>query len=102
MNSRLIELAEKRGELKARSAMQREALAQHVWPVEDALAMADRAVDGVRWLQRHPVAVAGAVLAMVIIQPKRVWRWTRRGYVAWRGVQKVRGRLQAVTRARPW
>lgn len=94
MNSDLIALAEKRGELKARIAMQRDALAQNIWPVEDALGLADRAVDGVHWLQRHPGVVGGAVLALVVARPRRAWRLARRGFAAWRTFHNLRSRLQ--------
>lgn len=96
MNSDLIALAEKRGELKARIAMQRDALAQNVWPVENLLGLGDRAVDGVHWMKRHPGAVGVAVLALVVTRPRRAWRWARRGFVAWRSFHKLRDRLRGV------
>lgn len=96
MNSQLIALAEKRGALKARIAMQRDTLAQHIWPVEDLLGIADRGVDGVHWLKGHPGAVGVAVLALVIAKPKRAWRLAKRGFALWRSVHKLRDRLAGI------
>lgn len=93
MNADLIALAEKRGELKARIAMQRDALAENIWPVEDLLGLGDRAVDGIHWMKRHPGAVGAVVLALVVARPRRAFRLARRGFIAWRGFQKLRSRL---------
>jgi len=101
VNSELIALAEKRGELKARIAMQRDALAQNIWPVEALLDAGDRAVDGVHWLKRHPGVVGAAVLALVVARPRRtfrmirpVWRLGRRGFVYWQTFQRIRRKLK--------
>lgn len=96
MNSRLIELAAKRGELKAKIAMQRDAVAQHAWPVAKALGAADRALAGVEWVKRHPGAVAGAVAAMVAAKPRRIVRWARRGFFLWKSWQALRSRLPGI------
>lgn len=96
MNPDLIALAEKRGELKARIAMQRDALAQNIWPVENLLGLGDRAVDGVQWMKRHPGAVGAAVFALVVARPRRVLRLARRGFIAWRSFQALRSHLRGV------
>lgn len=97
MNSELLALAEKRGELKAKIAMQRDVLAQNIWPVEGLLDVADRAVDGVHWLQRHPQVLVAAAIGLVITRPRRVWRMSRplwrlgrRGFLYWQTFQRVR------------
>lgn len=103
MNAELLALAEKRGELKARIAMQRDALAENIWPVEGLLHMGDRAVDGVHWLQRHPKVVVGAAVALVVARPRRVvrmipslWRVGRRGFAYWQTFQNLRKKLQGI------
>lgn len=96
MNSDLIALAEKRGELKARIAMQRDALAQNIWPVEDLLGLGDRAVDGVHWMKRHPGAVGVAVLALLVARPRRMFRLAKRGFIAWQTFNKLRSRIRDV------
>lgn len=101
MNSDLIALAEKRGELKARIAMQRDALAENIWPVEGALDIADRVVDGAYWLKDHPRVVGAAVFALVVVRPRQVWRMARpvwrlgrRGFVYWQTFQRIRKKLK--------
>lgn len=91
--ARLLELAVRKGELKARCAQQRDTLAAAVWPVEKGLAVADSALLGVDWLKRHPVAVGIAVAAAVLFRPRRSWRWARRGFVLWSSWRALRSRL---------
>lgn len=92
---RRLELATRRGELSALIGFQRTTLAQQAWPVASALSVADRALAGVDWLKRHPLALAVAVVALVIARPRRVWRWSARIYFLWRGWQGLRARLLA-------
>lgn len=95
MTSKLIELAARRGELKAKIEMQRTALAQHARPVADVLSKADRVVDGADWLKRHPGAVGAAVAAVVVARPKRAWNWAKRGFFLWQSWRALRRRLPA-------
>jgi len=96
MNSRLLELAIRHGALKARIDAQRLQLARHVVPLEKALAVGDRALEGVDWLKHHPAVVGAAVAAVVIARPKRAWRWARRGIFVWRGWQTLKNTLAKV------
>lgn len=96
MNSRLLELATRHGALKARIDAQRLQLARHVVPLERALAVGDRALEGVDWLKHHPAVVGAAVAAVVIARPKRAWRWARRGIFVWRGWQTLKNTLAKV------
>lgn len=93
MNPKLIELATRHGALRARIDEQRRQLARHALPLEAALAKGDAVVDGVDWLKHHPAAVGIAVATVVIAQPKRAWRWARRGFLVWRGWQAIRNKL---------
>lgn len=99
MSPELIALAEKRGALKARIAMQRDALGQHAWPVETVLGLADRGLEGVDWLKRHPQVLVAAAVALVVARPKRVWRLATRGFVLWRGAKGLQGRVQNLIQA---
>jgi len=103
MNSELIALAEKRGELKATMAMQRDLVAQNIWPVETLLDTADRAVEGVEWLKGHPRVVVAAALVLFIVKPRRtlrvvqpLWRYGRRGFIYWQAFQRLRKKLRGV------
>lgn len=101
MNQRLLELAHKRGQLVAKIQAQREALARDAWPVETALGAADTGAAGVRWLKGHPGAVGAGLAVSFILRPKRVFRWLRRGYLAWQGYAALRQRLDSLGRQVP-
>ena len=90
---RLLELAERRGELTAHIAMQRMAIAGHSRPVERVLGRADQAVRGISWLNRHPQIVLAFVAGIVIVRPRRAWRWAKRGFFVWRGWKALRAQL---------
>jgi hypothetical protein len=93
LSGRALELAHRHGALRARIEAQRADLGRHVWPVETALAGADRIRDGVEWLKAHPEAVVAVTATVVVVSPKRAWRWGKRGYILWRGWQTVRTSL---------
>ena len=93
MSSSRLEVAVRHGALRARIAAQREDLTKHIAPLESALGGADKALAGVDWLKHHPAAVVAAVAVLVVVSPKRAWRWTKRGFVVWRGWQTVRKSL---------
>ena len=90
---RALDLAMRHGALRARIDAQRSDLARHVWPVERALDGADKVRDGVDWLKAHPEAVLAATATVVVVSPKRAWRWSKRGYLLWRGWRAVRETL---------
>lgn len=95
MSPRLLELATRHGALKVKIDAQRSALAKHTGPVESALSRGDAVLRGVDWLKHHPAAVGAALAAAVLARPKRAWRWAKRGFVIWRGVQSLRKALFA-------
>ena len=101
MNDRSVKLALRQGALRERIAAQRKVLASHAGPLESALDTADKALLGVEWLKEHPATVGVAVALVVAASPKRVWRWSKRSYLAWRGWQAVRNSLLAASRPRP-
>ena len=93
MSTSRLEVAVRHGALRARIAAQREDLAKHAAPLESALGGADQALAGVDWLKHHPAAVAAAAAVIVLVNPKRAWRWSKRGFLVWRGWQTVRNSL---------
>lgn len=99
MPSREIELALKRGQLQERIAQQRATIATQMRPVAAALATADRAIavgrTGIAYVKRHPMQLGLALAALVILRPRRVWRWGRRAFLAWGVWRKLRVRLEA-------
>jgi membrane protein required for beta-lactamase induction len=95
MQGRALDLAQRHGALRARIDAQRQELARHVWPLEATLAGADRVRDGIDWLKAHPEAVVAATATVVVVSPRRAWRWGKRGYVLWRGWRAIRNSLFA-------
>lgn len=91
MTARLLELAARRGALRARIDAQRETLARQVLPLERALEHGDSVMRGVDWLKHHPLAVGVAVAAAVVARPGRAWRWAKRGLLVWRGWRALQG-----------
>ncbi|MDE2583939.1 MAG: YqjK-like family protein [Betaproteobacteria bacterium] len=98
MNQRLLELAHKRGRLSAQIQSQREALARDAWPLEAGLRVADSGAAGLHWLKDHPGVVGSGVAIGLMLRPKRVFRWLRRGYLAWKGYTLLRQRLDSLGR----
>lgn len=95
MSAKAIELAVRRGALAERIAAQRAALGQHAGGLETLCAGGDTLLRGVDWLKHHPATVGAAIFAVVIVRPRRVWRWTRRGILLWRGWRSLRKFLPA-------
>ena len=93
MNDRAHELARRQGELRARIALQRTALASHSGGLERVLGAADKALAGVDWVKAHPEVVGVTVAVVVVVSPARTWRWGRRAFFVWRGWRSVRNSL---------
>jgi len=97
VNQELIDLAVERGRLLERISSQRQLLAQQLQPLGEAMGTADRVIAGTRecgdYLKRHPELVATGVAVLVILRPGRVWRWSRRGFFAWRTWRMLRREL---------
>ena len=88
MNQALIDLAVERGRLLERISNQRQMLRRELQPVGNALHGADRAVatvrKGSRYIKDHPEMVGVGVAVLIVVQPRRVWRWSKRAFFAWR------------------
>lgn len=90
MNPRELELALKKQRLQWQIAAQREQVARHGAGLAPLFGAADRVRQGGRWLRQHPQAVAAGVAALMVARPKLVWRWARRGFVAWQAWRRFR------------
>ncbi|HMV00501.1 MAG TPA: YqjK-like family protein [Rhodocyclaceae bacterium] len=93
MTDRRLELAQRRGELRARCARQRDDLAENFWPLERALVGVDKLVAGGRWVRDHPKPVAAFAIGLLLARPRRAWRWAKRGFLLWRGWRALRRKL---------
>jgi len=94
MNQELIDLAIERGRLIERISSQRQLLGQQLQPLGAGLARADRTIAGIRqssdYVKQHPEMVAVGVAALVVLQPRRVWRWSQRLFFVWRTWRMLR------------
>lgn len=97
MNQPRIDLAIERGRLIERISNQRQRLGEQLQPVGASLQTADRAVttlrNGSNYLKQHPEVVTVAVAVLVVVQPRRVWRWGKRGFFVWRSWRMLRRQL---------
>ena len=64
--------------LQARSAGLRRQLADDSLVLHAPLALADRALAGLRWLRLHPQWLLAAAATLLILRPRRTWRLGRR------------------------
>jgi len=99
MSKNLTELHQQRGQLLERIASQRATLARQALPLQAAADTGSRIVallrDGVQYLKSHPLPVALAVLALVLLKPRRALRWAGRGLFLWRSWRALRAWLPA-------
>jgi len=87
----------RRERLLLRSAALRVQLARDAQGLATPLAIADTVGDAARWLWRHPEWPLGALVMLVVLRPRRAWRWASRGWWAWRLWQRGRRLLLAAT-----
>ena len=83
MNSRTLELALKKQRLQFKSDILRKQWCDHARGLTPVLDAADRVRAGYVWLRRHPEVVVGVGVAVAVAKPRAVWRWFKRGVVAW-------------------
>lgn len=78
--------------LQARSSLLRQRLADDVQVLQRPLALADQVRRGWQWLRTHPEALAGGVLLLALLRPRRAWRLASRawaGWQLWRRLQRL-------------
>jgi hypothetical protein len=83
VSDREEQLASRREALLARSAAQRQLLAELAGDIEYRLGGLDRGINAVRSAARQPLLIAGAIAAVVLIGPRRLVRWLGRGALLW-------------------
>lgn len=98
MNSALLELALRKQRLQLQSAALRADFAACAAAFAPAAGLVDRAREGLRWLRNHPGAVAALAATLVALRPRTVFRWTRRGLLAWQATRKLSDWLGAAKR----
>lgn len=104
MNRPLDDLHLQRGRLIERIAAQRAALIRDAQPVAHTLHKADIVVARVQaatsYVKRHPGIALLAMGGLFVFKGDRLWRWARRGFVAWRTWRALYDRWQMLA-ARP-
>lgn len=98
MNPAALELALRKQRLQIASASLRAEFGDCAAGLRPLFTGADYAVEGARWVRRHPELVAATAVALVVVRPKSAWRWARRAFVGWQVWQKFR---DLVERRRP-
>ena len=76
--------------LQARNAVLRRQLAQDSRVLQAPLALADRALAGLRWLRLHPQWLLAGTVTLLVLRPRRTWRLGRRLWSGWRLWQRIR------------
>jgi len=84
MNSKMSAVMQRRGELLARIAAQREQAAEIGARWQAPLALADKGLAVVRFLRSHPALVAG-VAALFVIRRRNVAGLVKGGWRVWKG-----------------
>lgn len=80
MNKKLAILAEHRRQLVARAATQRAALMTGIEPWRAPLAIADKGLDAIRYVKRHPALMIGAVALFAVLRRYPGGKWLQRGW----------------------
>ncbi|MDE2117303.1 MAG: YqjK-like family protein [Betaproteobacteria bacterium] len=88
MNKRMLEVMQRRGELLARIASQREQVAEIGARWQAPLALADQGLAAIRYLRSNPVLVAG-VAALLVIRRRGVVGLVRGGWRVWKGYRSL-------------
>ena len=93
MSEKLIKLAERRATLIARAENQRDTLARASVPLQAPLALADRGLAGIHYLRQHPEWLAGSAVLALLLKPRRIFKWSQRGWLAWRFTRGLKNKL---------
>lgn len=96
MTPRQLELALKRQRLQWQAQSQRQELGRHFQVFLPAFTAADRIRTGAHFLRAHPQWLAGAAVILAVLRPRRAWRWSKRGFVAWRLWKKLQDKLGTI------
>jgi hypothetical protein len=93
MSDRLTALALKKQRLQIKCGSLREQWIGQAQGAKSVCDLTDRIVGGWTWLRRHPEIVVAVVVALVVARRSVVFRWLRRGFLAWQVWRRGRGWL---------
>lgn len=81
MNTKLAKLEQRRQQLLAQAAMQRELIAQHIEPWRTPLALADRGLNIVHYVRQHPVFMVASLSILGLMRLTRTGKWLQGGWL---------------------
>ena len=96
MNYRIIQTAQRRAELVNKIAAQRTNITMSLKPIRSSFAFADKGLNGLRYLARHPVVLASTVAIAVAVLPKRWMFVLQGGWAAWRMALAAKRNLESL------
>lgn len=94
------ELALRQQRLLARSAELRLTLTNQGQVFKTPLALVDQVQAGLQWLYRNPQWPLGALLALVVLRPRRAILWGGRFWWAWKTLSRAQKWVAATSRQR--
>lgn len=93
--SAIERIIQRRAELIARAARQRDEIGAALGTLRGPLAVADKGVAAVTYVKDHPGIAAAAIVTAAVISPRRALRWAQGALLVWRGVRWVRSSTRA-------
>lgn len=96
MASRIVELALRKQRLQLQASAQRVRILHAIESVSPAFGAVDKARTAVRWAKSHPEVIVGAGIALLVVRPRALFRWARRGLFVWEGVRRLRGAVDSL------
>ena len=88
-------IRQRRAELIARAAHQRDDIATALRVLRAPLAVADKGVAAVAYVKNHPGIAAAALVATAVISPRSTLRWAQRAIIVWRGIRWAQSSTRA-------
>lgn len=87
------ELDQERARLTERIQAQRANLARDLAPLQ-RIAQAGNTLsalvdEAIAYVRQRPLAMAALAGGLLLLKPKGVWRWAKRGFLIWRGWRAV-------------
>ena len=91
MSGGAAHLLRRRSQLLSQCDQQRAEIALHIVRLDAPIRLADRLINVMRCVRRHPLVVGAAAAALLVTQRRGLLKWGRRGLVVWRAWRALRG-----------
>jgi len=95
---RAVALTRRQQRLLLRIAQQRGEVASAWQELQPPLVWAERVRQAWLWLRTHPEWPLAAAAVVVVLRPRRAWRWGLRLWWGWQQAQRLRYWLQRAVR----